>query len=325
MTSLNIVRSDTVKYCPKYIDAHNPLKYIYTYSNKICNIFIFIKYYQNIMIHSSIQIIYDTREQIPHVDKLKQQGYIITPDTMETADYIITDGIQSFHIEVKNGLDLIASKIDGRLEEQLQRLSQYEFSMVAIVGDIHTELQQAWKRFQNDPDYRERMKWLKPFIKSLPKSLENLLTSVYTRKYAGGHRVIVQQFANADKLQNSMIYIATKMEENKLYYSNDIRVSLTDIDVKDRIKAKRIAMLTSVDGIGIGKAKAIAKHFNYSLKAIIDATDEELMEVHGVKNKLAQNIREELIRELTLIDEVEDPNRVENEDDIISSDLAEVL
>lgn len=286
------------------------------------------------MYNTPIQILYDIREKYPHTHLLLKNGYNVISDKLETGDYIITDGVQSIMIEVKNGLDFIASKLDGRLEEQMNRLSTNEFSMIAIIGDIYKELQDAILNYNRGSDeHKRQMSWLKRVVDTLPTSVENIVNSTVMRKYAHGHRVSVWNYRDTNEFQRAMMYFAKKMETNNLYLSAEKRVNLNNvIDQKSLLKSKRIANLTSIEGIGVGKAKAIAEHFNYSNKRIIDATDEQLMEVKGVSKKLIENIRRDFINdfsdeEIVVEEKVEiaTPKVEEEKREIVLSDLIDLF
>lgn len=270
------------------------------------------------MIQSSIQILYDTREQVVYIDKLKEQGYVCTQYPLETGDYQITDGITTVYIEVKNGTDFITSKFDGRLESQSKRLSQHPFNLIAVVGDIHKSLIELYDKFKRNPT--AELSWLKPFMNALPNSLRNLQASALMRMFPNGYPVRLAYFPNGAELQKYMIYWARKMERGELFYDATYKEKLSHIpESEDVIKAKRIAFLTSIDGIGYKKAKAIAEHFDFSIPRILNAGYEEFTQIKGIGEKMYDNIQKQLISELHI--DTPDKKTETDKNDIVFDEL----
>jgi ERCC4-type nuclease len=105
------------------------------------------------MIHSDIIIIVDTREQNPYrFDKIFPQPKIMV-ETLRSGDYSLRGYENNVAVERKTLIDAYGTFGKGRVrfENELSRLSEYDFAAVVIEADWHTIIFNPPVRSQFNP------------------------------------------------------------------------------------------------------------------------------------------------------------------------------
>jgi len=230
-----------------------------------------------------ITLTIDDREPqvlLENVKMLIKEGIRIKTARLLVGDYLITSDQTDIEIviEAKRGIDLIASKLDGRLDIQLSELAEYEFSMVALIGDIHSisTLSQLRGNFAN----------------AYPQSIISLITSTALRKVRNEERVGFAPYRDMNEFYMGIKYICKRLMKPETFYRTD-KTGLelrkmkksTHYLVRDMELAEKMGVLMRFPNIGHKTAKLLLDAFNGRLFEVLTANEASFTGVKGVGKK----------------------------------------
>ncbi|WP_461866926.1 DEAD/DEAH box helicase [Thermococcus sp.] len=202
-----------------------------------------------------IVVYVDTRELRSQVPKyLKEMGADIQVKTLDVGDYIVSEEIA---VERKSANDFIQSIIDGRLFDQVKRLREaYERPIIVIEGQLYG-------------------------IRNVhPNAIRGAIAAVTVD---WGVPVL---FAQDPKETASYIYLMAKREQEGRKKEVAVRSEKKTLTLADRQRL----IIEGLPNVSATLAKRLLKHFG-NVERVFTATEEELMEVEGIGEKKAREIR----------------------------------
>jgi len=228
----------------------------------------------------------DTRENIDIAYKmlLRAGTCNVLTDQLPYGDYKIeppTEGSKHIGevviVERKTTQDLVQSHFgtERRLDKQRTGLSAYPHSIIVVIG---TDLL--------GPN------WSYPYSSRI-----GLLGSLALRAPRDANKPFMVQVPREEDFGHLLLYWAKCLTENRLYLPLNLgllgdltKYKAAGLDNKLAMKMARVSVLTAVPKVGYKKAKKIIDHFNGNLRAIVDSSIEDLMEIEGVGGVIAKNI-----------------------------------
>lgn len=225
---------------------------------QLYNIFTKTKKSKPSKIHPKEKVIIDYREKNSLVaSELHNLGLEIIFKELKVADYIIKD----VAIERKTVSDFISSMINRRLIKQLQELQQYKNRLLIIEGLEEQEL-------YND-DYSEGIN---------PNAIRGFLLSI-TLKYK-------TPIIFSKNYKDTATYISILSKKKK----TDLPLNITKKSLNKKEQLQFI--IESFPGIGPKTAKKLLEKFG-SIKNIINASEDELKDILGIKAEKIKKIVED--------------------------------
>ncbi len=191
------------------------------------------------------------------IKELADLGVQMRLEMLDSADYMLSPRVG---VEVKTVPDFVGSIIDGRLLEQLRALSRkFERPVVIIEG--------------TEDMYSVR--------KVHPNAIRGMLATI-----AVSYGIPVLRTADSKETAALLVSISKREQE---YGSTDF----TPHSEKRvfSVKEQQEYLVSSLPSVGPSLAKELLKQFK-SIKALVNASEEELKQVSGVGDKIAKAIRE---------------------------------
>ncbi len=198
----------------------------------------------------------DTREtKSPVLKRLKDEGFQIKTEQLETGDYIISDKIA---IERKTPKDLINSILDKRIFSQIKKLREnYPKPLLIIEGEED--------------------------IYSIRKIHPNAIMGVLSKITLTYHVPIVYT-KNAIETAN-LLKVILNQETSDKKEDYPIRIEKKAFSTQEQQEF----IIESLPGVGPMIAKSLLKRFK-TIHNIINSTTEQLKEIEGVGKKKAEEI-----------------------------------
>jgi ERCC4-type nuclease len=207
------------------------------------------------------KITIDYREKNSLVySELVHLGFDIDMRELKVADYLVND----VAIERKTVSDFITSMINKRLSKQLYELQQYKNRLLIVEGIDEQEL-------YSDSHYTEKSGMH-------PNSIRGFLLSIIL-----SHKTPIIFTKNYEDTAK-FIEILSKRKPREL----SLNVSKKSLDKKERMQF----ILEGFPGIGPKTARKLLEKFG-TIKAVINASEEELRETLGKKAEVFSVVKEQ--------------------------------
>jgi Fanconi anemia group M protein len=202
------------------------------------------------------KIVADYREKGSGVIReLSKQDIDVELKTLDVADYVLSEDAA---VEYKTVQDFVDSVVDGRLLDQVKSLRQYKKPLVIIEG--------------NDDMYAKR--------KIHPNAIRGMLLTIMLNYNIG-----VLQTRSAHETAAFMKHLAKReQEESESTYQYHSSKPLT-------LEERQEYVVAAMPGVGNKIAKPLLEHFG-TIKALVNASVEELKEVELIGEKKAEQLRE---------------------------------
>ncbi|MEK6950887.1 MAG: DEAD/DEAH box helicase [Nanoarchaeota archaeon] len=202
-----------------------------------------------------VAVLADHREKDNKIVKeLMEMGVAVRTGQLAVADYLVSGRVA---VELKHVPDFVASIIDGRLLEQVRALKKnFDKAVVIIEGeeDIYT------------------------VRKVHANAIRGMLSSIVL-----DFGVPVLYTKNAKDTAGLLAVMAKREQEKNRDFSYPERKPHT-------LQEQQEFLLSSLPGIGVVTAKNLLAHFG-SIKKVMIAEKEELMNVEGIGEKTAQRLQ----------------------------------
>ncbi len=214
-----------------------------------------------------VKIIIDHREKSSGIiAEIEKQGIETETRQLISADFVIqtkvNEHIQTIGVERKTQNDFINSIMDKRIINQLKLLREsFKIPLLVIEGS-------------------ENIYSLRDFH---PNAIRGMLASI-----ALDYQIPILYTKNPMDTASLLAVIAKRLEKNKKH------ISLLDRRKPLTLKEQQEFQIESLPGIGPALAKNLLKHFG-SIHAIINAPEEELMQVEMLGPIKSKKIRELII------------------------------
>jgi len=196
----------------------------------------------------------DSREPDRIVEMLKSMGVEVQRKRLSVADYLITYSSYAIAVERKDADDYVNSIADGRLFDQLYRLTRlYELSFICVIGNVDF--------------YRMRRDAFIGSIVSIALKSRGSVVPLWVKDE--------KDFCLVLKSLNRQV--------------EGGRIKATPRIVKKASIDDSVAMLMAIPGVGVEKAKKLLERFG-SVFRVVNATIPELMRVEGIGEKQARRI-----------------------------------
>ena len=219
----------------------------------------------------------DNRESNTRISSASQyfsEHYTIETDSYPVGDFIFDDKVC---FEYKTAPDMISSIIDGRIFRQVERMKQYPFSYVIIVGDVAGEIN------EKNANYWNRRNQIKQFT---------------VRNYLGALARLQVESKVIHVDNNQQCWVIMDFIVKKLLSDNP---NIRGIDRPKATLSDPIATFLSCiyindsQRLGIKTAVMIREYLHLeNLSDLLDVTYEDLVKVKGVGSKTARKIMEVL-------------------------------
>lgn len=208
-----------------------------------------------------IQIISDYREKGSEVMKeLVDLGISLKLEKLQSADYLCS---AQCAVELKTVEDFVTSIIDGRLIEQLKEIKRnFQKPLVIIQGEQDI--------------YSVR--------KVHPNAIRGMLATI-----AVSFGIPILQTKNSKETASLLAIIAKREQDTTRDISLHAKKPLT-------LAEQQEYLVSALPNVGLKMAQSLLKHFG-SVEKLANATIEELKEVEGIGDILAQRIKEVLEKE----------------------------
>ena len=222
-------------------------------------------------------IFVDDREPERIVRLLRSMGVDVRRKRLEIGDYLVTSSSREVAVERKSVEDFESSIIDGRLFDQVHRLSKkYPLSFLCIVDSDSSESPGSDSDSSDSSESKES------------KSKERISRDAFV----GG----ILSVALTALSSGTVIPLRLESEEEfcLMLKNLDRKLSSGKLKVYPRIVRKTevddsVAMLTAIPGIGVEKAKRLLERFG-SVHAVVNASIADLKRVDGIGDKQARRI-----------------------------------
>lgn len=214
-------------------------------------------------------IIIDSRELRSKIPELLQRYYIPTTSvSLEVFDYIISDGIHTLGVERKKADDYISSMIDGRLNNQLYQMSfNQPTSILIIEGNIRNEL--IDRNISRQQYYAN-------------------IASIVGKRSPDGVSGVVSIYSVENEYDTALFlkYV------HDIFIKEDGTVRLPKmVRAKFNPSKRLIYYMEGFPNIGEKTAHDLLSHFT-TIKNVVNASVDQLMEVKGIGKKTAEKIYE---------------------------------
>ena len=192
----------------------------------------------------------DNRESPEVIEEIRKLGIPFEIVQLEVGDFVY----DNISIERKSGQDFVSSLIDGRLKDQIFNMeANYDRTFLIIHGSPFLSLANVHEH-----------------------AILGMLSSIAVRT-----KTKILQVDTLSDFAYLCKSIIEKCQDNKPFTASQV--------VKRNALDAAIRILSQIDGISTVKARAILEHFK-TLRAVILANKEKLMEIKGIGPKLAENI-----------------------------------
>jgi len=202
-----------------------------------------------------IVVYVDSREMKSQVPKyLKELGVNVEVKTLDVGDYIVSEDVA---VERKSANDFIQSIIDGRLFDQVKRLTEaYIKPVIIIEGQLYG-------------------------IRNVhPNAIRGALAAV---TIDWGVPIL---FSSDAKETAQFIYLMAKREQEDRRKEVAVRSEKKALTLADRQRL----IVEGLPYVSATLAKRLLRHFG-SVERVFTAKESELMEVEGIGEKIAREIR----------------------------------
>ncbi|RMF07213.1 DEAD/DEAH box helicase [Candidatus Woesearchaeota archaeon] len=211
------------------------------------------------------KIIVDHREKAnPVVKKLSEMNVRIEMKALGIGDYVLSDRVV---VEFKTVEDFVNSIVDGRLLLQLQNMKRsWERPIVIIEGteDIYS-------------------------VRNVhPAAIRGMIAAI-----VAGYGIPIIQTKNPVE-SAGMLFSIARREQDKHRRDLPLHPDKPAMSIHEQQEY----IVSSLPGIGPSLARPLLKHFG-SVRAVMNAPEEELMKVEKIGKKKAEKIREILDRKYT--------------------------
>jgi len=196
----------------------------------------------------------DVREPEGIAERLRALGARLSVERLDVGDYVLSKDVV---VERKELGDFVKSVMDGRLFEQAVKMKEaYPIPILVIQG-----------RRSSYGISRGS------FFGAISSLLADFQIPIFTA-------------SNEDEVASLLYYLASREQREKK----------KEVRVREGLKPKGLPelqryVIAGIPGIDFVLADRLLKRFG-SVKAVFNATEEELMEVEGIGEKLAKRIRE---------------------------------
>lgn len=217
----------------------------------------------------------DNREKKSRIESARRffedLDYTVKVGQLPVADYVFEDKVA---VEFKTPSDMIHSIMNNRIFHQVERMKQYPFSFVLVVGDVAEEINN-----RNKLNYWNRKNQLRSFtVNSWLGALARL--EVETKVISVDNNQ--QAWTVLDFLVRKLLADNPKVRRvanPKVTLSDPIATFLSGIYVNDSQR------------IGIKTAVMIREYLHLeSLRDLLDVTEKDLLKVKGVGKQTASAI-----------------------------------
>lgn len=219
----------------------------------------------------------DNRESKTRISSASQyfsDNYTIETDSYPVGDFIFDDKVC---FEYKTAPDIISSIIDGRVFRQVERMKQYPFSYVIVVGNVAEEIN------QRNANYWNRRNQIKQFtVRNYLGALARLQIETKVIHVDNNQQAwVIMDFITKKLLSDNPN--VRGVDRPKATLSDPIATFLSCIYINDSQR------------LGIKTAVMIREYLHLeSLSDLLDITYEDLVKVKGVGSKTARKIIEVL-------------------------------
>ncbi len=225
-------------------------------------------------------IFVDDREPERLVQLLRSMGVDVRRKRLEIGDYLVTNSSREVAVERKSVEDFESSIIDGRLFDQVHRLSKkYPLSFLCIVGSESSESSGS-DSGRSDRSESSESKESKGKVRISRDAFVGGILSVALTALSSG-TVIPLRLESEEEFCLMLKNLDRKLSSGKLKVYPRI-VRKTEVD-------DSVAMLTAIPGIGVEKAKRLLERFG-SVHAVVNASIADLKRVDGIGDKQARRI-----------------------------------
>lgn len=203
------------------------------------------------------RIIVDTRESPGLVRRLRELGSQVIQQAISPADYVVSEG---FAVERKTFSDFLRSVFDGRLFDQVERMSgAYENSCLVVEGSVEEGLSAT----KNPMVY-----W-----GALAKISAKWDVSI----------VFTPDEENTAMFLHSL---AKKLQEEEKR-----RIAVRHKPKTYTLSQRQLLAVQSLPNIGPERAERLLGRFG-SLRRVFAASDKDLLSVKGIGKKTVEGVRE---------------------------------
>ena len=211
-------------------------------------------------------IIIDTREKRSYVPKKLQDWNIpITFSVLEVGDYVCV-GKENVVVSRKEVHDYVGSLTSGHLNNELYDMSRnYPYAILIVEGFVSEALM-----------YRKLKRY--NFFSSLVGST--------LKRAPEGRQGVISVLCAETPFDTALIlkFIHDKVTEEEGLIRKPVLQA-----IRWKPEERTVAILAAFEGVGEKRAQDILKHFG-TLKAVCEASVEELMEVKGIGRRIAESI-----------------------------------
>jgi|GEM_PF-2681678 len=206
---------------------------------------------------NNYDLIVDSREKINTFEALKAYNIQYTIEALPVGDLKVTTPDGSVVIERKQMTDFIGSLLSGRLEEQARKLANEKCPGLILTGSFQ--------------EYRQHAKTTKLTTDHVIGAIASLVV-----KYGLRFVIWIQSAENKPHATGIAVAakIAKKIAEGKLDQIPDRRL-------KKKTDNPQREIVSLICGVPCVVAENLLKKFG-CIRAIMDAKDEELLEVDGM-------------------------------------------
>ncbi len=238
--------------------AHHKEKRMYSTLEKIKKEFTLQKMEQPLtssINEQKVQIVTDYREKGSDVMKqLIEQGISLRLEKLQSADYLCSPNCA---VEFKTVEDFVNSIIDGRFVEQLKGLKK-NFSKPLVIVQGEQDI------------YSVR--------KIHPNAIRGMLATITV-----SFGIPIIQTKNAAESAALLAIIARREQDTARDFSMHAKKPLS-------VAEQQEYLVSALPSVGLKMAQQLLKHFG-SVEKMVNATVDELKEVEGIGNVLAERIR----------------------------------
>ena len=207
----------------------------------------------------------DNREPKEIIQKLKgKKDILVVEDFLECGDYLLSDG---YAIERKTIQDFVASISDRRLFTQLSNLTQYEYPILAIIGN------NKWESFY--------------FCRN--RYIHNVYIGTLSTIAISYPKVKMMFFDNEDEFISFVTSLEKKLNEEG---TSSTRPKPMQRKPKT-LQETRENILCGIPGVSVKTAQKLLDKFN-SVNAVANAKEDEFKQIEKIGDKLIKNIKESL-------------------------------
>lgn len=218
----------------------------------------------------NICVVIDDREKTERIDDalkfFNEQGFRSKKERLPVGDYLFD---KKLVFEWKTPEDFIGSVMNKRVFKQAQRMRQYPFSYIIIVGNPYEYLVEQYKIQK----YMRSKRTLKEF------TINNLLGAIASL-VEHDNVVIVEN-------NNQAFTIMSYLAKNILTKDNHAPIEKPVCKMTDAVGT----FLCCIDTISTKKAILIKEHLHLeNLKDLLEITKEDLTNINGIGSKTADKI-----------------------------------